>query len=126
MKQKNLFSEILRFGIVGCVATFIHYGIYSILKIWINYNIAYTVGYLISFFANFFMTSYFTFHKKATIKKGVGFGSAHLFNYLLQMFLLNVMVHVGINETWAPLLVFCIVIPIQFLLVRFVFKHKIQ
>ena len=29
-------KEFIRFGIVGCFATFIHYGIYLILNLWIN------------------------------------------------------------------------------------------
>ncbi len=122
--QKDTFYEILRFGIVGCMATLIHYGIYCLLRIWINYNIAFTIGYVISFVGNFFMTSYFTFQKKATIKKGVAFGGVHFFNYLFQIMLLNAMIYVGINKVWAPLPVYCISIPTQFLLVRVVFKYK--
>ncbi len=117
-------GEILRFGIVGCVATAIHYLIYWLLNKWINVNIAYTIGYATSFVCNFFLTSYFTFKKKASLKRGLGFGGAHLCNYLLQMLLLNFFILLGVKEDLAPIPVYAIAIPINFLMVRFVFKHN--
>lgn len=117
-------GEILRFGIVGCVATVIHYLIYWLLNKWINVNIAYTIGYATSFVCNFFLTSYFTFKKKASLKRGLGFGGAHLCNYLLQMLLLNFFILLGVKKDLAPIPVYAIAIPINFLMVRFVFKHN--
>lgn len=118
------FLELVRFGIVGITATILQYLFYWLLKFWINYNIAYTVGYILSFAINFFLTTYFTFRKKATVKKGFGFGGVHLFNYLFQMALLNTIIFFGVDESWAPIPVYLIVIPIQFILVRFVIKGK--
>jgi hypothetical protein len=86
-------------------------------------NVAYTIGYAVSFVCNFFLTSYFTFRSKATVGKGVGFGLAHLTNYLLQMVLLNLFVYLGVSQALAPVPVYLIAIPVNFLLVRFVFKH---
>jgi putative flippase GtrA len=121
---KNSFLEVVRFGLVGVFATLLHYGLYWLLSHWINYNIAYTIGYGLSFVCNFFLTSYFTFKSKATIKRGIGFSGAHLFNYLFQMLLLNVFIHIGVNQTMAPIPVYAIAIPVNFLMVRFVFKHN--
>ena len=121
--DKQTLQEIIRFGIVGILATVIHYGIYWILQQYINHNIAYTLGYGTSFICNFFLTAHFTFKKKATIKKGIGFGLSHLCNYLIQLGLLNLFIYIGINKGLAPIFVFAIAIPINFLLVRFVFKH---
>ena len=125
LSSKTL-GEIIRFGIVGCVATALHYFIYWLLNKWINVNIAYTIGYAISFVCNFFLTSYFTFKKKASLKRGLGFGGAHLFNYLFQMLLLNLFIWLGVKKNLAPIPVYAIAIPINFLMVRFVFKHNDQ
>ena len=119
--KKSLY-EVVRFGLVGVFATILHYGIYWILRLWLNYNIAYTIGYALSFVCNFFLTSYFTFKTEATVKRGLGFGGAHLFNYLLQIFLLNVFVWIGIKQEFAPIIVFSIAIPIQFVLIKYIFK----
>lgn len=124
MESRQTLKEAVRFGIVGVVATATHYGIYYLLQPYINVNIAYTTGYALSFIANFYLTSYFTFGIKPSWRKLMGMGGAHLVNYLLHLALLNLFLFMGITKTWAPVPVFAIAIPINFLLVRFVFKHK--
>lgn len=124
MKQKKIYGEILRFGIVGVGATALHYGIYYLLQQVMNVNVAYTVGYVLSFVANFYATTYFTFASVPSWKKLFGMGAAHGVNYLLHIVLLNLFLYVGIPKVWAPLPVFAIAIPVNFILVRFVFKHK--
>ena len=120
MKTKPLVKEFIRFGVVGVLATALHYGIYYFL----NVNVAYTTGYVISFIVNFYLTSYFTFGTTPSWKKLVGMGGAHLVNYLLHIILLNVFLYLGVSKAWAPVPVFAIAIPVNFLFVRFVFKHK--
>lgn len=114
----------MRFGVVGVMATALHYGIYYILKSVVNVNVAYAAGYIISFVVNFYLTSYFTFGTAPSWKKLAGMGGAHLVNFLLHMALLNIFLYLGLSKTWAPVPVFAIAVPVNFLLVRFVFKHK--
>lgn len=122
--KKVLLLEIVRFGVVGLLATLIHYGVYWLLQRWINLNIAYAVGYGLSFMANFFLTAYFTFNTNPSLKRGFGFGGSHIVNLILQMGLLNWFIFLGISRTLAPIPVYMITIPVNFLLVRFVFKYK--
>lgn len=122
--SRNKIIEFLRFAVVGVIATATHYGIYYLLQAYINVNIAYTIGYVLSFILNFFLTSYFTFRVKPSVKKLFGLGGVHLINYLLHIVLLNLFLWMGIKKTLAPLPVFAIVIPVTFLLARFVFKSK--
>lgn len=123
-RMKQSFSEIIRFGIVGVIATIIHYGIYLVLNLIIVSWIAYSIGYGISFLGNFFLSNKFTFKTKPTIKKGMGFGLSHFINYLLQVILLNIFIKLGIPDKYAPIPIFCIAVPINFLMVRFVLKSK--
>ncbi len=116
------FKEFFRFVIVGLVATAIHYGVYRLLDLVIPANPAYAAGYVISFLFNFFLTARFTFKKKATVKKGIGFGLSHLVNFTLHMLLLNLFLFIGLSDALAPIPVYCICIPVNFLLVRFVFN----
>lgn len=122
MISKNTRHEIIRFALVGILATAIHYLVYWIAKRWINVNIAYTLGYAVSFIANYFMTAYFTFKKKTSIRNGAGFMLAHICNYLLQIALLNMFLWFGVNEDIVPLPVYCIAVPVNFVLVRTVFN----
>lgn len=118
------FRELIRFGIVGVVATLIQYGIYYLFNqlVGLGATSSLTIGYIISFVFNFFLSNYFTFKTKPTIKKGLGFGASHAINYLLQIVFLNLYMMMGIPEQWAPFPMFATVIPINFLLVRFVLK----
>jgi len=115
--------EFIRFCIVGVIATIIHYGIYLILNNWIEVNISYTIGYAISFVCNFFLTNYFTFKTNPNAKRGFGFGFSHLVNYSLHIILLNLMLFLGIPKDFAPIPVYLIVVPVNFLLIRFFFKN---
>ena len=117
-----LSKEFIRFVIVGLLATAIHYAVYYLLDIIIPPNPAYAIGYIISFLFNYFLTSKFTFKKKASLKNGIGFGFSHLVNFSLHMLLLNLFLFLGVRETLAPLPVYCICVPVNFLLVRFVFN----
>lgn len=85
-------------------------------------SLAFTVGYLISFVFNFFMSARFTFRKKPTTRKGIGFALSHLVNYGLETGALNVFLILGLAKEIAPIPVYFICVPINFLLVRFVFS----
>lgn len=124
MTNKTVISQFIRFGIVGCLATVIHYGMYYLLQQHIAVNIAYTIGYLIGFIANFYLTAYFTFKSAPSWKKLIGMGGAHAVNYGLHIVLLNLFLWMGLSNELAPVPVFAIAIPVNFLLVRFVFKPK--
>ena len=124
MKLNPVIWEFVRFGLVGGFCTALHYGIYFLLQLAIEVNVAYTVGYLLSFIANFYLTSYFTFGTAPSWRKLFGMAGAHGVNYLLHMVLLNLFIWIGVRQEFAPLPVFAIAIPVNFILVRFVFKHK--
>lgn len=126
--MKRLFKEqdvgeFFRWVVVGIFATIVHYGIYWLLKDLMNVNLAYTIGYALSFISNFALTSFFTFKVNPTIQKGIGLALAHAINYLLQLGLLNLFLYLGVSKTLAPFPTFMISVPINFLMVRYVFKR---
>jgi putative flippase GtrA len=82
-----------------------------------------TLGYAISFVFNFYASTHFTFRVEANVKHGVGFAFSHLVNYLLQMVVLNFFLWLGLSKTIAPLPMFCVCVPINFLLVRYFLKR---
>lgn len=120
--SRETFFELVRFGVVGVVATALHYGVYWLLHGVMNVNVAYTLGYLVSFVANYLLSARFTFRKKKSVKNGLGFAGAHLFNYVLQISLLNFFIWLGVSKMLAPVPVYCIAIPTNFLIVRFMFR----
>ncbi len=122
LRDKGRPYEVLRFGIVGVIATVVHYGLYLLLLLFLKTNIAYTIGYIISFLINFQLSNRFTFQTRPSWFKGLGFGASHAINYALHIILLNGFIWMGIDRQVAPIPVFAIVIPVNFLLVRYVLR----
>lgn len=104
---------------------------------------SYATGYFISFIANYVVSLKWTFRTQGSALKGVGFAFSHLVNAVLHLLLLNVFRSLGVGklmvflltsflpwliELWPslgkgesllPLPIYCIVVPINFLMVRF-------
>lgn len=117
-------GEFIRFGIVGVVATAIQYGLYLLLLKWLQPQISNTIGYAISFVFNYIASTKFTFKVKSTAKKGAGFAFSHLINYVLQTVFLTLFLWLGLPKNIALIPVFCICVPINFLLVRLFLKKN--
>jgi len=114
--------EFIRYCIVGAAAVAIHYGLYLLLDQWISVNVAYTIGYVISVCCHLWLTFRFTFQEKITVKRVGGYLLCNGVNYLLHMLFLNTFLWLGVPEQWAPIPVFCLVVPINFILVRMSLK----
>ncbi len=124
--SKARLMEIVLFGIVGSTAMAIHYGIYYVLLPFLPVNVSFSLGYLISFLYNFTMTSYFTFKVRPSVGRFFRFAACHGTNYLLQILLLNFFIYVmGLGEKMAPVPVYAISVPVNYMLVRLAMKHKL-
>lgn len=133
-KRRQQLGEVMRFGIVGVTATLLQYFIYwLLLRLAIHWDVeagthtlstvAMTIGYVVSFIYNFIASTRFTFRVKANARRGAGFLFSHVVNYSLQMLTLNLFLLLGIGKQWAPIPMFCVCVPINFLLVRFFLKR---
>lgn len=123
--NKNKILEFVRFVIVGGIATIIHYSIYYLLQLTnIQFNLAYTIGYIVSFIFNFIASNYFTFKTDVSVRKGAKFTLAHIINYFIQIVLLNIYIFIGIPKVIAPIFVFVVAVPVNFIMVRFALKGK--
>lgn len=123
---KSRLSEIIRFGMVGMFATILQYGIYVVFvdAVGVKAVPSTLISYAISFIANFFLSSYFTFHTRPDAKKGLGFALSHLVNMGLQTGLVAIFQQI-VGKTLALLPALGICIPVNYLLVRYVFTHDI-
>lgn len=121
-------GQFLRFCINGCIAVAIQYVVYWLLIQLSVFggqggaNVAYTVSYIVSFCCNFVITSYWTFHSRPSWKRLVGFGSSHVVNFFVQLGFLNVYIWLGIPREWAALLAMGSAVPVNFMMLRFVYK----
>lgn len=121
-QRARTIAEAVRFSVVGAVATLLHYLIYMLLIDVMPTNIAYAVGYVASFCGNYLATCYFTFHTRPSWARFVGMAGAHATNFVLHFVLLNLFLWLGVAKGLAPLPVYAIAVPVNFLLVRYLFK----
>lgn len=120
--RRDLLRQALTFGLIGVGATGLHYGIYALLLGLLRPAWAYTVGYGLSLVVNFLLNATLTFRSRATARRGLGFLGAHVVNYLIHIALLGFFLWAGVPERWAPLPVFAVAVPVNFVLVRRVFR----
>lgn len=120
---REVLGQAFRFCLVGIIATALHYVAYLGLKNLINVTAAFVIGYGVSFIANYFLSAYFTFQRQTSFKTGLGFLCAHLVNLAIQTGLLHAFIRMGLSSTWAPIPVYAIAVPVNFLLVRSVFSR---
>lgn len=122
VNRRQKLGEVLRFAVVGVLATLLQYAIYWLLIHWLRPTPAMTIGYAISFAFNFVASTRYTFRVKASAKRGAGFALSHAVNYVLQMLMLNLFLWLGVPKQWAPVPMFCVCVPVNFVLVRFFLK----
>lgn len=131
--RREKLGELLRFGVVGCIAVVLQYGAYLAMMPLLARLIptlgdhplattANTVAYIVSFIFNFIASTRYTFRVKANAKRGMGFTLSHVVNYALQTLLLNLFVGMGLEKQWAMIPTLCICVPTNFVLVRFFLK----
>ena len=107
----------------------------------------YAVGYVVSFVANYFASLRWTFKTQSSVRKGLGFAFSHLVNAFMHLILLNFFRAVGAGDAlsmlliwltpwlvdWLPVLgrpesllplpVYVIVVPLNFIMVRYFLKR---
>ena len=110
-------------------------------------TLTYAVGYAVSFVANYIVSLRWTFKTEGSVSKGLGFAFSHLVNAGMHLGLLNLFRTVGAGDAlsmlliwltpwlveWLPVLgrpesllplpVYVIVVPVNFLMVRFFLKR---
>ena len=121
---RSRIGEVLRFGVVGVLATVLQYAIYWVLLRWAGASLSLAVGYAVSFVFNFVASTRYTFRVKANASRGAGFALSHVVNFLLQMATLNLFSWLGVSRELAPVPMFCVCVPVNFILVRFFLKKE--
>lgn len=110
-------------------------------------TLTYAAGYAVSFVANYVVSLRWTFKTRGSVSKGLGFAFSHLVNAGLHLLLLNFFRAIGTGdalsmlliwltpwlvdllpvlgrpESLLPLPVYVIVVPVNFLMVRFFLKR---
>ena len=122
LSDNEKLREVIRFGIVGVVATIIQYACYLAFNRIMHPTFSEIRVYAVSFAFNYVASTRYTFKVKSTTRRGLGFAFSHLVNYTMQTVVLAAMLFVGIPKDWAMVPVFAICVPVNFILVRYFLK----
>ena len=123
-KSSERIREIVRFCITGGVSTLTSYLFYYIFLNWFSPTLSFTLSYLIAMAVNYLMTTAFTFKVRANVRNAVGFIISNAVNYGLCTLFLNIFIWLGLPKKLAPLPMYAVCVPINYLVVRFVMNNK--
>lgn len=119
-------QQFIRYIITGTVGTLFQYGIYYVLLNLMDARIAYSIATVFYILITFLMTNYYTFRVKPTWSNSLGYLIQQGLNYLMQISFLSLFLHIGITKQLAPIPVYLIALPLNFFILRFIFKKKIR
>ena len=88
--------------------------------------VAYVCAFCVSIVCNFVLSSYFTFRVRPSVHRAVRFLAAHLINLVNELVLLEVWLWAGVPKLYAPLCVFLVAFPVNFLMVRFALRGRLK
>ena len=88
--------------------------------------LAYFCAFCVSIVCNFLLSSYFTFRVRPSARRAVRFLTAHLINLVNELVLLEIWLWAGVPKLYAPLCVFLVAFPVNFLMVRFALRGRLK
>lgn len=115
----------LAYLIGGGLNTAFSYCIYLVLVRFLDYQAAYLIAYIAGIFSSYWINSVFVFRTPMSLRGLLTFPLVHVFQYIASAVLLWLLVEqIGLNLTIAPLVVTAALLPITFLLSRFVLNRS--
>lgn len=122
--RTHLFSEAVRFCVTGGIAVLVQYVSYRLLLPLFSAVCSYAIAYAVSLSVNLMLSAFFTFKVRLTTQKIAGFLFSHALNFTMQTTLLYLLVFLGFKKVYAPIPVYAVCVPVNFLLVRHFLKNK--
>ncbi|MGZ3814280.1 MAG: GtrA family protein [Mucilaginibacter sp.] len=119
--------EFFRFLITGGLNTLISYVVYlGLLQVY-PYIISYTISYVASIFSSYILHSKLVYKENLKLSKAATYPVMYLGLYFLNTGVLYLLVEkLLISKELAPILVVFIIIPITYILGRFVIKGRLR
>lgn len=120
---------MVRFIIVGTSGTGIQYGLYYLLLMLVEHlwpeaelvTACFSLAYVLEVITNYFLTSLYTFEQRPSLKNAGGFASGRIFNYFVQIGLLQLCL-LCMSDEWAGAVAIVIAGVINYFVMKFFFK----
>lgn len=123
--KRSSFGELIRFCIVGTIATGIDAAVFYLVRQIATYQVALISGYFISLVANYFLTVIWTFKQKPSVNNAIGVVLAHLFNlFIVRMGVMHLLVEkLSVDDRLAYIPTILLSVATNFMVVRFMIKR---
>ncbi len=120
------YDRVIRFVLVGLLNTVFGYSIFALMiKIGIHYALATFIGTILGVLFNFFTTGRMVFNSLGN-KQLLRFILVYIFLYVINIFLLEVLITAGLSAYLGGFVLIPVMAPIgYFLQTRFTFKQSI-
>ena len=118
-------GELIRFCIVGTIATGIDAAVFYLVRQIATYQVALISGYFISLVANYFLTVIWTFKKNPSVNNAIAVLFAHLFNlFIVRMGVMYLLVEgLSVDDRYAYIPTVFLSVFTNFIIVRFLVKR---
>lgn len=117
--KEFILKYLLKFGVVGILNTLIQNGIYFVfILLKVQFLVSQTLSFLIAFLCSYVLNSKFTYRVPLSLKQLVTFFLANVPAYLIQLFVLVIVVEgFAVPKSIALFCTLFITIPLSFILV---------
>lgn len=122
-----MFSQIVKFAIVGVINTINYYVIYLLLLYGVNlaYIVSHLIALVLSIIGSFYLNSYFTYRTKPTLKKFLTFPLTYVVNIGVTTVSLYIMVDLlDWHKVVSPFIASLFAIPFTFLLSKYILVDR--
>lgn len=117
-------KQAIGFAITGTLNTLLMFVLYVALNRIMNYQYSYFIAYCISVIALYFMNAWFVFKTSFTWSGFLKFPLIYALQYVVGAFSLEFIVRLGFPVDFAPILVILVLLPVTFVLNRWVLIKK--
>lgn len=121
LKQPLLAHSVARFLIAGSANTLLSLAVYQLLLFWLSYGIAFTLGFFSGVVFSGLVYARYVFASQLTWRRFLSSASYNIFAYGLSLAVLSTLINfAGVHERWAAVLTIAIVLPINFICLRWI------
>lgn len=124
LSMKFFSPEIIRFIVSGSINTFLTYLIYLFFLSLMPYGLSFSITYIIGIYISYYLNCRIVFNEKPRWRTALKYPIVYLVQYIIGIFLLYFLVHFGVSEFLAPLVVIVFTLPATFFLSRWIIKKK--
>jgi putative flippase GtrA len=118
--------EVVLFLIMGGINTVLTQLLYMALLLIASYGVSYSLSYAVGLPLAYVLNSKFVFKSEMHWKKMLQYPSVYVVQYLLGMALMVAFVEwLGVPEWIAPIPILALVVPVTFLMTRFIIKRPV-